>query len=302
MSVRRSQGFTLIELMVVVTITAIVTGYILSIFAGQVLSYEGQRAAVETQDDARLASDLIFHDLRMAGFMLPPQTGVSGGDGGVGNSDRLCVSDPTVFDENQIDLATGRFEGASLQSDPGAIADTVDITAGDLDIDGDGTDDFSVGSGIIIAEGTTTHCGRIEAIAGDSIRFTPDTPAGFTVAALNARAVPAIVYEQDANGLTRNNLLVSQKIEDLQVEFGVDANADGQLVEPAEFPLHGLSGNDPALLRLIRLSVLTRTVREDPQLPNGSGRPAVANRNASGTPDAFRRRLITASAAPRNLL
>lgn len=302
MTLRRSQGFSLIELMVVVTITAIVTGYILSIFAGQVLTYEGQRAAVETQDDARLASDLIFHDLRMAGFMVPPQTGVSGGDGGVGNSDRLCVSDPSIFDEDQIDLATGRFEGASLANDPGANADTVDLNAGELDIDGDGTDDFAVGSGIIVAAGTATHCGRIEEIVGDSIRFAPDTPAGFTVAVLNARAVPAIVYEHDANGLRRNNLLVSQQIEDLQVEFGVDANDDGQLLSPAEFPLHGLIGSDPALLRLVRLSVLTRTVREDPQLPNGPGRPAVANRNASGTPDAFRRRLVTASAAPRNLL
>lgn len=301
MSARRPTGFSLIELMVVLVITAIVVGYILSIFAGQILTYEGQRAAVEVQDDARLVSDLILHDLRMAGFMMPPAGGVSGLDGGNGAADRLCVSDPSVLDDDQVEAASDRFEGAILASDLNG-GSSADLVAGELDVDGDGAADFAVNAGVILVEGTDTHCARITGLGGGNIQFTPAVPAGFDANAPNARAIPAIVYEIGAGGLLRNNLVVSRQVEDLQVEYGVDANDDGQIVGAGEFPLHGLIGNEPTLLRIVRLSVLTRTTLEDPQLPNGSGRPAVANRVAAGTPDAFRRRLVTASAAPRNLL
>ena len=114
------------------------------------------------------------------------------------------------------------------------------------------------------------------------------------------RAVPAIVYELVGAGLTRNTLPLSGQVEDFQVEYGVDVNDDGQLAG-SEFPLHGMNGRDASLVRRVRLSVLTRTVSEDPAL-SGAGRQAVANRNASGTPDAFRRRLVTGTVAPRNLL
>ena len=63
----------------------------------------------------------------------------------------------------------------------------------------------------------------------------------------------------------------------------------------------GLSGQNPGLVRGVQLSVLTRTIDEDPQI-TGSGRQGVANRNPSGAPDAYRRRLVTLAVAPRNLL
>jgi hypothetical protein len=117
--------------------------------------------------------------------------------------------------------------------------------------------------------------------------------------ATGAVAVPAVVYELTNSELRRNNVALSSQVEDIQVEFGVDANGDGQ-IGTGEFPLHSLAGNDPALVRTVRLSILTRTAREDAQF-SGSGRGAVANRDAAGTDDAFQRRLVTVTAAPRNL-
>ena len=298
---RSAAGFSLLELMVVVVITVVVTGHILSIFAGQLLTYEGQRAVTEVQDDARLAADMIHRDLRMSGFMVPSQAGVAAVDGGNTDPDMLCISDYTLLNETQIELATNVFDGAALNSDLGGSVGSVAIAAAERDIDGDGDNDFAVGAGLIIAEGTSTHCARILAVGATNITFQPDTPATFGATSLNGVAVPAILYARTAAGLTRNGLVVSRQVEDLQVEFAVDANDDGQIVG-GEFPIHGLFGNDPTLVRLIRLSVLTRTVLEDPQLPDGGGRPAVANRAAAGAPDGFRRRLVVGSATPRNLL
>lgn len=295
----RRLGFTIIELMAVMTILTLIVGHILGVLSSQLTTYEGQKSAVAIQDDARLSADLILHDLRSAGFMMPPVAALSGVDGGSTSTDSLCVSDPTVLNEARVQAVTERFPGASLDSNLGGSSGTVVLKVGAQDVDQDGDDDFTVDAGIIIVEGSNTHCARILTVGSTTLTFTPSTPTVFAANTPNAVAVPAILYERTANGLSRNGLLISAQIEDFQIEFGVDANDDGQL--PASEFFDGLHGQDTSLLRMVRLSVLTRSARPDPQF-SGPGRQAIANRNASGTPDAFRRRFVTASASPRNLL
>jgi prepilin-type N-terminal cleavage/methylation domain-containing protein len=295
----RQQGFTLIELLVVVAVLGIITAQILAIFSNQLQTYQGQKAVLETQDDARLSADLIFNDVRMAGYMIPRVAAISAVDGGNANPDLLCVSEASVFDDVQVDLATDRFSGASLTAALGATGGQALLDPAELDIDGDGNIDFAEQSGIIIVDGTNTHCAQIDTIAGGTFDFTPDTPGTFAATATGGIAVPAVVYQWSAAGLSRNGLLVSRHVEDLQVEFGIDLNDDGQLTG-GEFPIHGLFGQDPTLVRLVRLSVLARTATED-QVLTGNGRQAVANR-AAGAVDDFRRRLVTVSATPRNMM
>jgi len=297
---KTSQGFSLLELVVAIGILGIVTVQILGIFSNQLKNYAGQKAVVSAQGDARMAADMIFQDVRMAGFMVPQYLGVSGVDGGTNGTDTLCVSDPSVFDDERVDFATDRFDGASLDSDVGGNDGGIELVAASMDLDGDGNRDFTVDSGIILADGTNTHCARITAISGNKIAFTPSTPGGFSATQVTGRAVPAVVYERTSRGLTRNALLLSRQVEDLQVEYAVDANDDGQ-IGGGEFPLNGVNGQNPALVRRLQLSVLTRTVIEDSQLTS-PGRQAVANRNAAGSSDSYLRRLVTISAAPRNVL
>ena len=128
--------------------------------------------------------------------------------------------------------------------------------------------------------------------------FTPATPAGFTVAPPGARAVPALIYEVTGAGLTRNGILLSSQVENVQVEFGVDADFNS-LIEGAEFPINDLNGSDPAQVRRVRLSVITRTAAEDPTL-EGSGMPAAANHTGAAA-DGFLRRRYTADVFPRNI-
>jgi hypothetical protein len=118
----------------------------------------------------------------------------------------------------------------------------------------------------------------------------------------DARIVPAVMYQVGGAGglgISRNGLMLSAEVEDLQVEFGVDVNGDN-IIDPVtgEFPVHDLAGFDPARILQVRLSVTTRTAQGDPEFTGGY--PAAANR-AAGAADNFRRRRFVASIRPRNL-
>ena len=103
----------------------------------------------------------------------------------------------------------------------------------------------------------------------------------------------------DPTSLRRNNLLISTQVEDIQIQYAVDANDDGQIGD-SEFPVDDLDGSDTDLIRGLELSVLTRAAIEDPGF-SGPGRQAVANHTASGTSDGYRRRRVSILAVPRNL-
>ena len=293
-------GFTIIEMMISIAVVGIVTSQIMAVFTSQHRTFVAQERVVGIQEDARLAADMILMDVRMSGFMVPVVAGISSVDGGTSAADVLCSSDSSVISAASLAGATGRFDRAKLTSDLGASQSTVALAPADMDIDGDGNNDFAVNRGIIIAGGTKSYCARITAVTANSVSFTPGTPAGFSVTTTNGRAVPASIYEVSGSGLRRNALLISSQVEDIQVEFAVDSDGDGQ-IGVGEFPIHDLDGSDVSRIRGVQLSVLTRTLANDPQLA-GPGRQAVANRTASGTADGYRRRLARVIAAPRNLL
>jgi len=300
-SERRQSGLTMVEVLVAMAIMAVVTSQALGMLASQLHTFHAQKRVVDVQEDARLVSDMILVDIRMAGFMVPNTSGIATADGGVNGVDTLCTSEWSSMDETQLSNASGRFDRASLANPLPASTGSVDLSVADMDIDKDGDDDFVVGEGIIIADADASHCARITRIAGGTVEFTPDTPGGgFDVLTAGGRAVPAVVYEVAGTTLRRNSLVLSDQVEDLQIEFWVDTDGDSLVSGIAEFPLDTLTGEDTFAVRSVRLSVLTRTATEDAQLP-GAGRQGVAN-HLVGAADDFRRRLVTVTAAPRNLL
>ena len=242
--------------------------------------------------------EMMVADVRMAGFLVPEENAITGIDGGAAGPDVLCVSDPAVMADAEVDAAKSAFDGASLQANLGAAASQVTLTAAEMDIDGDGDNDFAIGAGIILSDATTHHCARITGFPGTAIQFTPITPAGFVLAAGTGVAVPAVIYEIAAGGLRRNNSLLSAQVENLQIEYAVDLDDNGS-IGAGEFPVHVVTGADPTLIRGVQISVLTRTSMEDPA-NRGSRMPAAGNHNA-GAPDSFLRRRFTANAVPRNL-
>ncbi len=297
---KRAAGFTLVELMVTTIILSVLTIQIFSMFSTQQKSFVTHEDTVEAQEDSRLATSFILSDLRMAGFMVPRLAGIASADGGTGGSDRFCVSDSSVINDTTLVEAAEHFDRASLTGDIDGNDGSVIVSAGELDIDEDGDSDFTVGRGIIISAGTNSHCATIQTVntGSNTITFLPQTPGGFVGPIPGVRVVPARVYQMTSNGITRDGMVLSNLVEDIQVEFGVDANDNGQL-DGGEFPIHDLDGFDPALVRTVRLTLITRTPLDDPDHV-GSGRPAAANRTA-GAADGFRRRSFLATAMPRNL-
>ena len=65
----RCQGFTLVELLVVLGIVSIVMGGIYSIFVSSNKVYISQEEVVAAQQEARSALDILGREIRMAGFI-----------------------------------------------------------------------------------------------------------------------------------------------------------------------------------------------------------------------------------------
>jgi Tfp pilus assembly protein PilW len=266
----------MVELMVASAILIIVAVHVLGTFSNQMKSYNTQKRVGDVQQDARLAAEMVLRDIRTAGFMVPTLAGISSGDGGNAAPDRLCTSDSGIFSDATLDAAMDRFDGASPTADVGAGVATVAVAT--LDIDSDTVNDFSVDRGLIISDGTRSHCARITGIAGLVLSYTPQTPGGFAVTAAAGTVVPAVVYEINGQGLERNTLLVSQQVEDFQFEFAVDNDGDGS-IGVGEFPIDDLTGSDLNEIGGVQIYVLTRSESTDPDF-TGPGRQALANRNA----------------------
>jgi prepilin-type N-terminal cleavage/methylation domain-containing protein len=302
---RSETGYSLIELMVALAVLAVVTAQLFLVFTGQQRAYVANERLLDVQEDARLVIDLILTEARMAGFMLPRRNGISSRDGGNAASDALCVSDFRALDLTTVQGADARFDAADVLAVP--LADRVQLAGpAELDLDAAGAaTDFAVSQGIIIADPNTSHCASITAITpgvNPVIEFDPPlNPLAYNAA--TTFVAPAIVYDVAPGGLTRNAMQMSPEVEDLQVEYGIDIDGDGIVSSDpndGEFPVDDLAGFDPARIRNVRVSVVTRTPQNDPEY-QGPGFPGAANRDA-GTTDGFRRRRFVASVSPRNMM
>ena len=122
-------------------------------------------------------------------------------------------------------------------------------------------------------------------------------------------AVPAIVYQVNGLQLTRNGVVLSNSVEDLQVQFWVDAQVQDETIGGNEWPVVDLNANygwpmDLTRIRRVQLTVVTRGTQgeqQEGQQFNRRRRPAVSNRIA-GAFDDFPRRSFTIDVLPRNLL
>ncbi len=301
---RCESGFTLIELMVAMAVLGVVTAQLLFVLNIQKRVYVSNDRLLDVQQDARLVTDLILTEARVAGFMVPRRVGISSRDGGTGAADVLCVSDPTVMNAATVEGAAQRFPGGDVLDF--TAADRVRLAGlSDLDVDGAGAAiDFSASRGVIIADPNSSHCASIDSITvgvNPVVDFDPPLTIGDYNTALT-RVVPAIVYQIGGAGLTRNAMQLSPEVEDLQVEFGVDVDGDGIVSNDpndGEFPVDDLTGFDTERVRTVRLTVVTRTLQNDAEYA-GPGLPGSANRNAGAT-DGFRRRRFVTTFAPRNM-
>jgi prepilin-type N-terminal cleavage/methylation domain-containing protein len=313
---RNHQGFTLTELMVSVALMAVVIVWLMGFFVVQNRSYVVTDELAETQQNSRAILDLLEHEIRMAG-MLVPENGAACGVDNTTAPDVLYLSDAEeiVNPQNQ----TTATLGACVQ--PGGLGtstltlQTCPATTTPPNQVGSAYYYYTTNPAVPTSSFRcdTGNCGAPNAVAGGIILIDKNNPSrgvacgtitqlpnattiqlsaninlgGVAVNTADYRAIPAHVYTVVNNQLRRDNLVLANDVEDFQVAYFYDVIPNGNVDSIAqEYP-----GSSPALggvvynpanwngarLREIRVNVVVRSRTPDLNL-QGSQPQATENR------------------------
>jgi prepilin-type N-terminal cleavage/methylation domain-containing protein len=320
----RNSGFTIIELMIASTLVAIVMVFTMQTFTVNNRTYIKIDSVVDAQQSVRAIASILERDLRHAGMMVPESAAACGIDSTTA-PDLLYTSDYTAIDP--VD-AIGNFDGARVQA--GVTQVNANLTATTLsldtlvmepdtpdpayDTDGNGVNDsdFRINGGVIVTDlmdpSRGSACGFVEAVNlgtnSITIKIRGAALGNWGGGAFALIAVPALEYRIATNKLYRNNILLADGVEDLQVTYFLDSNGNNSL-DVGE--LHGISGNnyvantsDASELRAVRFNIVTRTRSEDERFTQGFFQ-ATENRAAVAGQDGYRRRVHTAIVRMRNV-
>jgi len=255
-------------------------------------------------------------------MMVPEGAAVCGVDN-VGAPDLLYISDYTATNpENSIGFFDGARDtgGLTQVTDPVSIAlDTLVIEPGtpdpSYDTDGDGVNDsdFRVNGGVIVVDlldlSRGSVCGVVTAVNLVTQTISVDLKSNVFASSpgtAELTAVPALEYRVDSVNarLYRNNLLLAEGVEDMQIAYFMDVNGNNA-VDANE--MRGVSGSNyvanasnASTLRSVRLNIVARTRSEDDNFTQGSFQ-ATENRTPIDGQDGFRRRVHTATVRMRNV-
>lgn len=321
-------GFTLIELMVTAALLLVLIVGVTGVFTSQHRAHVVVDQVTEAQQIVRASAQLIAHDLRRAGYMVPDHAAACAFDDTTG-PDTLFVSDAdairSVFDlEADDEDLSGRF-GASISGEsPGATiggsARALTLARLWVDVAADGAD-FAVDRGVIVVDrardDASVACGRISGVAGNTL--TVDFGASSHSVSSNADlvAIPAHVYRLEvgpapgADRLLRDEQLLATGVEDFQLTFFIDDD-DDRVLDPGELyadigtpggPWELLpASNRPDFSRLREVGVHLVTVTRDddprPEFQQGTGQVR-GNRDAASLPSVDGRRRRTSSSRVR---
>ena len=325
---RRTNGFTLIEIMVAVGILSVVVAGVMESFVVQNRAYTVVDQTTETQQNLRAIAHLLERDIRMTGFMVPEGAVACGIDatstpGLLPGSDVLYVTDADAIDpkdaageldQPQANLGStinvGYTGGATLMS---IVVDDLGVEgkpAYDTDGDGLNDSDFRIGGGAIVVDPSDptrgTGCGVVVDVnpGGNSLRVEFETGIGVGGTLL---LIPAHRYTvSDAGALRRDGTEIVSDVDDLQVAYFVDANDNGDadaneyLADGGAGADYDSAGTDHSELREIRVNLVLRSRTADGEYSEGTEQ-ATENRAPTGVADGFRRRVLTSTVKPRNI-
>jgi type IV pilus assembly protein PilW len=242
---RRQQGFTLIEVMVAMVIAMAVVAAAFTILVTSNKAARVNSQVADTQQNARLAMDLIATDIKLAGFNMtgtignctvgnPPVPvpivpldntpgGVVGAINDVGpDSVRMVVPSLTAGSTGGVPV---------LAANGGGDAATITLSA--ADVAAMGAAGMAVGSVVSVGGG---HASRITATAatiltlekplppspGGAVLFPIGTPVYLLQCVTYAVSNVAATCGGSATCLTRNGVPMVDGIEDLQLAYGCD--------------------------------------------------------------------------------
>ncbi len=280
------RGFSLIEVMIAMVISVLVVGSGYTVLYTQSRMSNMNRQVVQTQQNVRVAMELMTQDLRAAGFgmngavgacntaIVPADNNPTGDDTG---PDAVSLVVPTAISTLWAGTSPS-FNKITLQ--PGDIAAVT-------------PDGFGAGSAISI-NGTVS--GSVQSIATDVITLTSTVgaPATFPVGAQVywLRCIPYAVSTVAATCggvapcLLRNGVALADGIEDLQLAYacdGCDGSVEDGVIDDQDasnnfttgdfIPNDALPGSvvaDPSTIRVVRVSIVARQTQLDQRSEGGA--------------------------------
>jgi prepilin-type N-terminal cleavage/methylation domain-containing protein len=289
----KQQGFTLVELMVVVAIFMFIIAAVLEAYTTQQHASVTQEQVSDAQQNGQIAMDFLSKEIRMAGFGMPA-TAVNGFSNAISpaiNND--ATSGNGVLDgTDQITVVTGYRQISTLAN--AATQGTFTIT-----LNNNGNNFDTNKKKYVCIDATTQEDNYVVSSgAGNTLTLSSALTRDYDVGA-PVFLVKAITYSvNEARVLTRDEntgggaQTIAPNIEDLQFAYQL---ADGTWSNaPA----------DPTVIRAVRINVLARTRLEDHN-PGTSGtisqRPAIEDHAGNTVKDGYRRRLLTSVVEIRNL-
>ena len=103
---KRCAGFTLVELMIALLISTLVTGAVIYLFVGSNKSYKELNRVSRMQEDSSFALHTLKQDLNHAGFFGAVRQSNIALDGSLGNVSNDCSGDAAAYDFTRSLLAT----------------------------------------------------------------------------------------------------------------------------------------------------------------------------------------------------
>jgi type IV pilus assembly protein PilW len=317
------RGFTIIELLIAImlSLAALAAGY--TIFSGSGRAVAAQTQESRMQDNARMAMDVLARNFRRVGLLIrtgnyPLATTIPGiGSIGTGtNSENLKLihlnrndgpDDVTLAGGNpgwQTTLSFSAPKGANMI----IVNDASQITVGSLI--GIGYLDSAVVLGVagtVITLDTAVPSGAtdmdftgVRNVNGTLTNKTPLSVIGIGSARFN------IGMDNGIPILFQNGQPLAEGIEDLQIEYGIDANQD-KIIQPNEWTSTPDAPDMRRLIRLVRITIVARADYDDPALRGAArmvppdGRLFYGDRPAWQTSDGFRRLVLTRIVKCRNM-
>jgi len=327
MSVRRDRrdrqrGFTLIEIMVALTLMAVVIGFAMQIAISVTTAFRDTREAQGAERDVRSAIEFLSDIVRA-------------GSSGVQTSDLRdasnCTVAPAMAVENHND---GPDKLTILYASGGVLTSLRSVFTGSstsLDImDSTG---LSIGDSVIVTNGDVGRLVAVNSLSASSGPATIGTTspngacptvsmpgAGFAIGSLILRGKVARFYVANASDGTPMLWMdpdgdgpaigqpVAEGIEDLQIAVGVDLNGDGTITDSASTTdewYYNAPGDpappDPTVTRwsAIRINLVARTLTDHGTVLQSS-RPALED-HPGGPQDVYRRRVLSTVVEIRNL-
>jgi len=234
------KGFTLIELLVAMVLSFILIGAIYGTFTSQQKSYTVQDQVAETQQNARMAMNILLRDIRMAGYGMP--------DGGI------TIGQPAKTYSNAIHITKNgkqqSFDSITLVGAFGAPNGYLvrTLSAGSTEIflrtSGEASHFNTEDNQYIFIGGIDKL--RVTAVAGNKITLNGKTSVRFPTGILSAGVgsgdtdIPLV----NASGLVSGDVL-NLGTETLTIT-GIATNSLTVDTDPGTAGNQGISGDYPA--------------------------------------------------------